>query len=80
MVEWVLDEFDRDSGRFIGNYKLSGFSDADARSLLGLDEVQIGLVYDITETSLAEISARFGLIVHPEHREYLLGAGDSGSA
>ncbi|MFE9243303.1 hypothetical protein [Nocardiopsis sp. NPDC006938] len=80
MVEWMLDEFDRDSGRFIGSYRISGLSDADAGSLLGVDEVRIGLVYDIPETSLAEISARFGLMVYPEHREYLLGTGDSGSA
>lgn len=70
---WVLDEFDRKSGRYCGSYVLPGLSDGDARSLLGLKELGMGDLYDVSDLSLGEISSRFGLKISPETCEYLLG-------
>lgn len=74
-LAWVLDEFNRKSGRYCGSYTLYGLSDYDARRLLGLKELGIEGLYDVPESSLGEISTRFGLEISPEKCEYLLGLG-----
>lgn len=70
---WVLEKLDRESGRYCGNYKLSGLSDEDARSLAGLKDLGTADLFDVSEASLGEISFRFGLNLFPEKFEYLLG-------
>ncbi|MFJ5829556.1 hypothetical protein [Streptomyces sp. NPDC093089] len=73
MSKWVIEEFDRESGRLMSRHDLAGFSDADARSLLRVTDLGRGDLYDIFGDPLVEISVRFGLPVSPGEFEYLLG-------
>ncbi|MGW5875277.1 hypothetical protein ACWFMI_01825 [Nocardiopsis terrae] len=74
MAEWIwpLDEFDRVSGHFKEYHLLTALSDYDTRSLLELNDLGNGDVYDIPDSPLAEISARFDLKISPKDSEYFL--------
>ncbi|MFE5973706.1 hypothetical protein ACFQ64_16290 [Streptomyces sp. NPDC056460] len=80
MPKWVIEEFDRESGRFLGRHDLAGLSDDDAGSLLGFPDLGSGDLYDISGDALAELSLRFGLEVSPGEYEYLLGRESSDSS
>ncbi|GAA1466363.1 hypothetical protein NE857_09610 [Nocardiopsis exhalans] len=75
VIEWVLDEFDRDSERYLGHYVLPGLSHAEVSSWVGANDVEGGGVFDVPDSALAEISERFGLKTSPEKCEYLIGEG-----
>ncbi|WP_446697341.1 DUF7683 domain-containing protein [Thermomonospora cellulosilytica] len=75
----MLEGFDRKSGEFCVQHRLPGLSDEDARSLTGLPDLGDADLYDISETSLAEIAHRFGIKVFPQKFEYLLGRVSSDS-
>jgi hypothetical protein len=70
---WVLEEFDRVSGKLRSRRRLADLSDEEARLLVGLAELGDGDLYDLPNASLSELSARYGLKPLPEKFEYLLG-------
>lgn len=73
MYRWVMEEFDRESGRFLRRHILDGLSGDDASSLLGLPDLGSADLYDLSGDALIELSRRFGLEVSPIESEYLLG-------
>lgn len=70
---WVLEEFDRVSGKFRSRHRLADLSDEEARLLVGLAELGDGDLFGLSGASLAELSARYGLKPPSEEFEYLLG-------
>ena len=74
---WVLEAFDRGSGRFCSRHRLAGLTDAEARSLVGLADLGEGDLFDVPEVSLAELATRFRLKTLPEKFQYMLGRESS---
>ncbi|WP_435866277.1 DUF7683 domain-containing protein [Streptomyces wuyuanensis] len=80
MSRWVIEEFDRESGRLLGRHGLAKLSDDEVKTLLGLPDLGSGDLYDVSRDALIEISLRFGLKISPVTSEYLLGRESSGSS
>jgi hypothetical protein len=53
---WVLEEFDRVSGKFRSRHRLADLSDEEARLLVGLADLGEGDLFDLPSASLAELS------------------------
>ena len=72
---WLLEEFDRASGKFRSRHKLANLSDEQARSLIAPAELGNADLFDVPDTALAQLSTRYSLNLDPKKSEYLLGRG-----
>ncbi|MEU2115222.1 hypothetical protein ABZ567_06130 [Streptomyces sp. NPDC016459] len=79
MAVWLLEEFDRSTGAYWCRHLLTGLSDAEVRSWLGLERLD-GDLYDVPVEGLMNISRRYGIAVSPGEVEYLLGRGANPTA
>ncbi|GAA1081179.1 hypothetical protein GCM10009642_18710 [Nocardiopsis metallicus] len=70
---WVLHGFDRESGKYRVRHRLTGISDSEVARYLGLEDLGWGDIYDISESSLVDLSIRFGFKLFLKDFEYALG-------
>lgn len=77
---WLLEEFDRASGKFRSRHRLADLSDEEARSLVAPAELGNADLFDVPDSALAQLSTKYGLNLDPKKFEYLLGRGSLDSS